>query len=225
MRVNELMSDEVLSVTPELPLRAVAEVLVANGVSGVPVCDESGEVVGVVSEADIVIKERGRAEQSGGLLGWLLEPSLAAEDEKRLARTAGEAMTAPAITIAPYRSITYAARTMLDEQVNRLPVVDAKGKLVGIVTRADLVRAFTRTDEEIAGEIREDVLRASIWADPDAVRVEVHEGAVLLSGELDRNSEVAVLQTLTERVPGVVSVESNVTYRVDDTKRRYARAS
>ena len=220
MHVNELMSDDVLSVGPETPLRAVAELLVANGVSGVPVCDEHGTVVGVVSETDIVTKERGRAERPGRLLGWLLEPSLAAEDDKALARTASEAMTSPAVTIAPYRSVTGAARLMLDERVSRLPVVDVYGKLVGIVTRADLVRAFARPDDEIAREIRESVLRVALWADPGAVEVAVQDGEVSLTGQLERKSEVTLLTTLTEHVPGVVSVQSDVSYREDDTQRR-----
>lgn len=225
MHVNELMSDEVLRVSPDMSLRAVAGLLVANRISGVPVCDETAQVVGVVSEADIVLKERGRAKRPGGLLGWMLEPKLAAEDERALARTAGEAMTAPAITIAPNRSVAFAAQLMLDKQVNRLPVVDAQGNLVGIVTRADLVRAFARTDDEIAREIREEVLRTSLWTDPGAVEVDVLDGAVSLTGQLDRKSEVATLVALTARVPGVVSVQSDVSYRVDDTRRRFARAS
>ena len=109
---------------------------------------------------------------------------------------------------------------MLDERVSRLPVVDVYGKLVGIVTRADLVRAFARPDDEIAREIRESVLRVALWADPGAVEVAVQDGEVSLTGQLERKSEVTLLTTLTEHVPGVVSVQSDVSYREDDTQRR-----
>ena len=225
MRVNELMSDTVVTVTPETPLKDVAELLLERGISGAPVCDDEGVVVGVVSEADIVSKERGRPERPNGLLGWMLKSTLAPEDLKALARTAGEAMTAPAITIAPYRSVTFAAKLMLEEQVNRLPVVNGKGQLVGLISRADLVRAFARADAEIAREIREDVLRASLWTEPDAVGVEVHDGSVSLTGQLETKTDVELLTALTERVPGVVAVESDVSYRVDNTTRQYSRAS
>lgn len=225
MRVNELMSETVVTVTPETTLKEVAGLLLERGISGAPVCDAKGVVVGVVSEADIVSKERGRPERPNGPLGWILKSTFAPEDVKALARTAGEAMTAPAITIAPYRSVTYAAKLMLEEQVNRLPVVNGKGQLVGLVSRADLVRAFARPDDEIAREIREDVLRASLWTEPDAVGVEVHDGSVFLTGQLETKTDVRMLTALTERVPGVVTVESEVSYRVDNTTRRYSRAS
>lgn len=225
MRVNELMSDTVVTVTPETPLKEVAELLLERGISGAPVCDDKGVVVGVVSETDIVSRERGRPERPNGLLGWMLKSTLAPEDLKALARTAEEAMTAPAITIAPYRSVTFAAKLMLEEQVNRLPVVDGKGQLVGLLSRADLVRAFARADVEIAREIREDVLHASLWTEPTAVGVEVHDGLVLLTGQLETKTDVELLTALTERVPGVVAVESQVSYRVDNTTREYSRAS
>jgi osmotically-inducible protein OsmY len=99
--------------------------------------------------------------------------------------------------------------------VHRLPVV-RDGVLLGIVTRADLVRAFTRTDDDLAREIRDDVLRRSLWLEPGAVEVSIERGEVVLTGEIEARSDAEVLRKLVQRVPGVVSVRSNVLYRVDD---------
>src|SRR5581483_6940637 len=155
MDVEHLMTRDVVTVSPETPLKEVAAILADRGISGLPVCGAGGEVLGVVSEADILHKERGLPRGRASVFDWLFARS--DEDANKLAaRTAGEAMTAPAITIDAGRPVAEAAALMLDRGINRLPVVHA-GELVGIVTRADLVRAFRRSDEEIAREIRQDV--------------------------------------------------------------------
>lgn len=211
MKINEIMTADVVTVTVDAPLKQAAHLLAQYRVSGLPVVDETGTVVGVLSEADILVKEGGERKKHGGVLGWLLEPSEPWLEEKLDAVTAGEAMTAPALTIAPDRSVREAALTMLEEGINRLPVVDEAGKLVGIVSRANLVRAFARTDGEIAREIEDDVLRRTLWLEPGNVRVAVENGAVALEGRVETPSDVELLETMVRRVPGVVSVESSVT--------------
>jgi len=222
MNVRELMTAEVLTVSPETPLKDVAAILAEHGISGLPVCDAEGRVLGVVSEGDILFKAQGQRERHGGALAWLVDGSRLQDTAKQDARTAGEAMTSPPITITPDRPAAAAARIMLDRGVNRLPVV-RDGTLVGIVTRADLVRAFTRADEEIVAEIRDDVLRRALWLEPDSVEITVRRGEVELSGEIEAKSDVEVLKKLVQRIPGVVSVTSNVLYRVDDLSRVGAR--
>jgi osmotically-inducible protein OsmY len=103
---------------------------------------------------------------------------------------------------------------MLEERVNRLPVVDADGRLLGLVSRGDLVRAFARSDEEIQREIEEDVLRRVMWLDPSDVRVTVSDGVVTLNGQVATGADVDLLPRFTRRVPGVVDVESSLTARV-----------
>ena len=218
MTIRELMTTDVRTVAPDTPLKDVAELLVRHGISGLPVCDADGSVLGVVSESDILAKEGGRRNGPSGVLAWFVG-SAEAEVAKAKARTAGEAMTSPAITIAPHRPTAAAARLMLDERINRLPVVDLQDKLVGIVTRADLVKAFTRSDELIAREIREAVVYRAIWAEPTSVQVEVHEGKVRLTGKLEQETDAELLVSLTERVPGVVSVESEVGFRHETPRR------
>jgi len=217
MKVVELMTRDVVTVTPETSLKDAASLLSTRKISGLPVVDASGTVVGILSEADILAKVSGERPR-GGLLGWLLEADVALDDKIR-ARTVGEAMTAPAITIAPNRPVHEAAARMVAESVNRLPVVE-DGKLVGIVTRADLVRAFTRTDAEIAREIETEILRRTLWLEPGAVTVAVTDGAVRLDGEVETETDAELLPVFVARVPGVVSVEATLTSRTQASLTR-----
>ena len=225
MRVRELMTENVLTIGPDAPIKDVAKILVANGISGLPVCDIEGRVLGVISEGDILYKEHDPREgHLGGPLGWLIEGTTNYTGYvKADALTARKAMTSPAITVAPYASVAEAARIMCERHVNRLPVVKDE-HLVGIVTRADLVRAFTRTDAEIDREIREDVLERTMWIDTGNVDISVQSGRAALSGRLPTRSDVELLTRLASRVPGVVAVESTVAWNVDDTTRKGRRA-
>jgi CBS domain-containing protein len=150
-------------------------------------------------------------------MGWLLGGG-SADDERLAAGNAGEAMTAPAVTIAPTTAVAQAARRMTDHGIKRLPVVNAEGPLVGIVTRSDLVRAFARRDDVIAHEIREDVVRRTLWIDRAVPDIVVENGEVTISGEVENRSDAELLELFAARVPGVVSVRSTVTWRWDDEK-------
>lgn len=222
MRVDDVMTTDVATVTPGASLKAVARILVERGISGVPVVDAEGDVLGIVSEADLLAKERAEPPTRGGPLAWLVDPIEVIERRKLGARLAGEVMTSPAVTIAPYRNLATAAGIMLDNRVNRLPVV-SDGKLVGIVTRADLVRAFARPDAEVLQEIRQDVLGRQMLLDDYAVAVEIDAGDVVLSGEMGRRSQVELMPRLVARVAGVVGIENKLTWREDDTVKQ-ARA-
>ena len=171
MKVEQVMTRDVVTVTPETPLKEAALILAERRISGLPVCDETSRVVGVVSENDILFKELGPDQRRGGPLAWLLDPA-PSRSPKTIARTTAEAMTSPAVTTRPKAQVSEAARVMVERGVNRLPVVK-EGRLVGIVTRADLVNAFVRSDEEITHEIREDVIRKTLWLVPEELTVEV----------------------------------------------------
>jgi CBS domain-containing protein len=198
------MTADVVTVGADTPLKDVAAMLAARGISGAPVVDDAGRLLGVVSEADILAKERRPAGQSrfAQFLGYP-EPT----DTKALARTAGEAMTSPAVTIGADRRVDAVAALMLDRGINRLPVVDRAGKLVGIVTRADLVRAFVLADAEIEREIRDEVLLHELWLDPASFDVTVENGEVTISGEIHDDDEADLMQRRIRLVPGVVSVQ------------------
>ncbi len=214
MKIREVMTEDVLTVPTGKSLKETAKLLADTGISGLPVTDDDGNVIGVISEADILFKERSPERRRGGSFAWLFFPDMVENEAKLDARTAGEAMSSPAITIGPDRPVGEAAARMLDDAVNRLPVVDDEGKLVGIVTRADLVRAFTRSDGEIEMEIRKELISRTFWLQPTDLEVLVREGEVTVSGEVDTKSDAELLPDLIAQVPGVVSVESKLTWKV-----------
>ena len=203
MKIKDVMTRDVITVGPEMSLKEAAAILGRNGISGLVVVDGDGTVVGVLSEADILYKEGGERSAHTGLLGWLFETGGSALEQKLAARTVGEAMTAPALTIGPERPVHEAATRMIEDGVNRLPVLK-DGKLVGIVSRADLVRAFTRTDEEIGDEIRNEIVTRTLWLEPDAVEITVERGNVVLAGQVETATDAELLPIFVERVPGVV---------------------
>lgn len=218
MRVEDVMTIEVWTVRPDTRLKEAAEILTNRRISGLPVVDGENHVIGVLSEGDILFKEIGGPGKESFFDRWLALP-LAGLNEKLTARTVGEAMTAPAVTIGAKRSLAEAANSMIDEDVNRLPVVDDERCLIGIVTRADLVRAFVRSDEEIVREIREDVLRRALWIEPDSVTVVVEDGEVRLSGEVETKADAELIPSFVQRVPGVVSVLSKLRWLAENGHR------
>jgi CBS domain-containing protein len=212
------MTRDVQAFTPETTLREAAATLVAKQISGAPVCGADGRVLGVLSESDILFKEHGADAERGRVLAWLSEAVAGDLLAKQSARTAAEAMTSPAITVEPAATVASAARTMTDRGVNRLPVVE-DGRLVGILTRTDLVRAFSRPDDEIRAELL-DVVQRQLWIPLEYVSVEVNDGEVVVSGEVDSRTEAELIPAFASRVPGVVAVRSELGWRDDDLARR-----
>ena len=208
MRVERVMTRDVCVVTPETPLKDVAALLTGRHISGAPVCDADGAVLGVVSEADILRKTEGLSPEIGGRMRWFFR-RVDGELEKIAARTAGEAMTSPALTIRPTQQVSDAARLMIEHRINRLPVV-AGGRLVGIVSRADLLRAFERADDELEREIREEVLRGELWLAPEAFDVRVEDGIVTLRGIVHTREEADDVIRFVRRVPGVLEVSADL---------------
>lgn len=210
MHVEQLMTTRVVTASPDMPLKRVAAILAEHRISGVPVVQD-GKVVGVVSEGDILAKERGpTTAPAHGMLGWILGNEREESRAKHEALTAGEAMSTPAVTIEPWRSASAAAGLMLERSAKRLPVLEA-GKLVGIVSRGDLVRAFARPDAEIEDDIRREVMLHLLWMSPDEIDIEVRGGEVTLRGEVETELLARLLPEEIERVPGVVGVRSKLT--------------
>lgn len=223
MTVRDVMTTSVISVQEDTPLKEVAGLLVEHGISGLPVCDDKGRVLGVVSEADFLMKESGPDALPRRTLGRLLGDSRAtrAWRTKIDATTAEEAMSSPAITVAPSATIAEAARLMTDRKVNRLVVTEGDA-VTGIVTRADLVRAYVRSDVDLADMIRSEVLLRILWLDPAAFRVRVTRGVATVSGHVDRRSTAEVVKTAIAMVPGIVRVNADITWSLDDDEIRPA---
>lgn len=217
LTVGDVMAHPVFTVHPDMPLKDVARMLIDNAVSGVPVVDEKGAVLGVVSEADFLIKEQGPAEVHHRRLARLMGESheTRLQLDKLGARNAGEAMTSPAVTIGSARPIREAAAIMTSRGVNRLPVVDL-GVLVGIVTRADLVRAYLRSDQELVEVIRHDVLLRILWLDPAAFEVSVVNGEATIAGRVERRSTAEIIEETVRMVPGIVAVHADLPWLLDD---------
>lgn len=213
MKVQDVMTTDVATTTPDTPLKQAALGFVQRGISGMPVVDDARHVLGVISEADILAKEGDDRRGGGGFLQWLVDPGDPWISARFDAVTVADAMSKPALTIQPGRPLADAATIMLEEGINRLPVVDDGGALIGLVSRGDLVRAFARSDAEIQHEIEEDVIRKALWLDPSTVEVSVQNGVVNLTGEVATAADAELLPTFTRKVPGVVEVTSSLTYR------------
>jgi len=206
MRVEEIMSREVVGVSPSTSLKTVARLLLEHAFSGVPVVADSGKVLGIVSEGDVLVKAAAGLARHEHPSNWLFGDDEALE-MKRGARTAADAMSHPAVTVDPRCTVAEAARLMVRRSVNRLPVVD-RGALVGIVTRTDIVRAFARSDADLLEQIRSEVLLDTLWIDPATVDLAVEDGEVTLTGVVETRTVAELVPVYVALVPGVVSVDT-----------------
>lgn len=217
MKVKDVMTAQVVSVPPDMRLKELARVLSEARIGGAPVVSEDGDVIGVVSEADLVGKQIGRPPSRRTPLDWIFgDGDDAWELRRRAAITVEDAMTAPAITVSADRPLREVAALMVDRDVNRLPVMEGE-RLIGIVTRADLVRAYLGRDDAILRAIQDDVIKRRLWLDPDQLQIEVIEGIVHLSGSVDRRSTAILLEKLIGLVEGVDGVDSRLTWDFDDS--------
>ena len=203
------MTRAVVTASPDMPFKQLEQLMAEHRISAVPVVDAEGVVLGVVSEADLLL----RTEAAGEEGGW--SPGSRQRHSKAQAQTAAGLMSTPALTVEPGAPLAAAARLMRKAGVKRLPVVE-HGRLVGIVSRADVLKSYLRSDADILSDIVEGVIKGSMWLDPTSVKVAVEDGVVRIRGEVDRRSDVEILGRLTLSVEGVIGVESSVTFRFDD---------
>lgn len=215
-RVSDVMTTTVLTVDRITPYKEVARVLAEHRITGLPVLKMGREVVGVVTEADLLREQAAavRRLRSSARRSWRLGGS------RHPALTAGELMTSPAITIGQGATVSAAARLMTEHHVGRLPVTDEDGKLVGIVSRRDLIGAFLRPDADIAADIRR-VLDDILNARPGEADVAVHNGIVTLTGTLDPKAGphgdlIPVAVRLMWDVDGVVDIVDRLGERQAD---------
>jgi CBS-domain-containing membrane protein len=211
--VSDVMTRDVVTVDALAPFKEVVRLMQEHHVSALPVVDDDDVLLGIVSEGDLILREDPGL--AGG--GHMFESRHRAKDRAKAAGDlAHELMTSPVISVAPDAPLGEAARLMHRNEVKRLPVVTAEGRLVGIVSRADLLRVFLRDDAAIAKEIREDVIRRTLWIDPDTIRVVVRDGVVSLQGQVERRSLLPIVERLVTSVEGVVGVNDRLSYAADD---------
>jgi CBS domain-containing protein len=207
MRVSDVMTKDVVTLSPTMSLKEAAALLSERNIGGAPVVD-GDEIVGVLSETDILYKERGPSSNER-LVDRLFSGQGAAEAAKVAAESVGDAMTSPTVTIDHWESVAATAEKMLAVRVNRLPVVK-EGKLVGIVTRHDLISVFSRPDQAIEYDIRHDVVEGSFGLHPATVAITVRDGKVKLRGHVDTPLAAELIPVAARRVPGVVSVDARL---------------
>jgi CBS domain-containing protein len=215
MKVGDLMTTEVLTIGPDAPLKEAATVMVRAGVSGLPVVDDQRRVIGIITEADFVNAE---AERSWGRQRRRLLAGLFEGPKPAAAHTVGDAMTRHPHGIDRESTVTEAARKMTEYKVKRLPVLLPDGTLDGIISRADVMGAFARSDEELRDEVIKDVVEGVLQLGDAGLQVTVVDGVVSMTGSVPTRSEARLLEELAVRVEGVVGVDSDVVWTADDTK-------
>ncbi|GHJ96864.1 hypothetical protein SNE510_63830 [Streptomyces sp. NE5-10] len=211
--VFEVMTHRVVTVSPGTRFKEIARLLVENDVSAVPVVDEDRRLLGVVSEADLLRDSAELPDLEGRWAGVRL---LSRERGLPEAETAADLMTSPAVSAQPAWNLVETARTMDRKGVKRLPVIDEAGRLVGIVSRADLLRPFLRGDNAIQDEIEHDVLTDTLRMAPGTLRVTVDDGVVTLTGRVDERADIPVIVRLCRSVDGVVALHESIDYAYDN---------
>ncbi|HTX27214.1 MAG TPA: CBS domain-containing protein [Streptosporangiaceae bacterium] len=209
--VKDLMSTQIVAVRREATFKEMAATLRQYRVSGFPVVDDEGKVIGVVSEADLLAKEA-LADGQPGAPGRIAGIVHRKDVKKAVGVIAADLMTHPAVTVRPDDSAEHAARLMYSLQVKRLPVVDAGGCLVGILSRADVLAVFDRADKEILAEITDEVILHRFLMDPALFTVEVTDGVVTVTGAPETAGLGREVVDAIRQVEGVVAVRDRLAY-------------
>jgi CBS domain-containing protein len=205
--VKDIMTTRVIWVSKGATFQELAAALREYRVSAFPVVDDDRKVIGVVSEADMLTKEALIDEP--GLVGGILHRR---DQAKARGVTAGDLMTTAVVAVRPDDTVEHAAKLMYDRGVKRLPVTDENGRLVGIVSRADVLSVFDRTDSAIAREINHDVILGEFMVDPARIQVTVIDGIVTLAGRPETNDTGHDIVRRVRHVPGVVAVRDRLDY-------------
>jgi CBS domain-containing protein len=214
--VKDLMTTQVVTIGPATPFKEVVARLANQRVSAVPVVDDDGRVLGVVSEADLLLKEEFPDPDADIPLWWTKRRRL--EREKAAGSTARDLMSVAVVSIAPEATVAEAARRMHTAKVKRLPVLGEGGRLVGIISRADLLKVFNRADRAIRREIMDEVIVGEFLMDPNRFFIHVDDGVVVLQGRVERRSLLPYLVRAVHSVEGVVRVQNRLAFDIDDVE-------
>jgi CBS-domain-containing membrane protein len=208
--VRDVMTPDVITVSEDTSFEVIAAALRENRVSAFPVLDEASQVIGVVSESDLLAKLALGIDDHGTVPGMITGIVRGQQLKKAHAVTAAELMTSPAYTAAPEDTVEQAARIMYLRNVKRLPVVDVGGRLAGIVSRADVLAVYGRTDADIAEEIRTGILSTETPADPGTLDVSVTAGVATIVGRPQTREQGHAIIGRARHVQGVVAVRDRL---------------
>ncbi len=210
------MTSHVHVASPQTPFKFLVRLIEENRVSAIPIVDQQGIPIGIVSESDLLFKEQRHELESER---DLVHPRRRQQQRAKAAgNVASELMTSPPLTVTTGASLTEAARLMQERNVRRLVVVDERGKIAGIVSRSDLLQVFLRTDDELRDEIIGALVPALLWPAPAGLGVDVRWNVVTLTGEVDRKSDAEILARSAKGLDGVVGVVNELSFRWDDTR-------
>ncbi len=216
-RVRDVMTKTVVVVAADTPFKEIVRRLSEHRIAAMPVVDARDRAIGIVSEADLLLKEEHPLpEHTPRIAGRRRRTELGRAE----GATAKEVMTSPVTTVGPDATIAEAARVMHAGGFRSVPVVDEDGLVVGIVSRRNLLQGFLRPDAEILYEIEDDVLSQRLLVEPGRASVSVLEGVVTLRGRVERESTIPIAVRMVYGVEGVVSVVNRLTADFDDTKLR-----
>lgn len=198
MQVRDVMTRDVISVRAHSSLRDAAQILAERRISGLPVTNQNGQVVGVVSEADFV-NAAGRVRSVRPFFARLLGRSSSGPEIRET--TVASVMSSPARTIEPDRPVAEAASQMARWKVNRLPVCE-NGELIGIISRADVVSLYARSDDELASAV------GDALSGHEGLTVErVQDGLVVLAGKVSHRALAEAARATARQVEGVIAVD------------------
>ena len=214
--VSDVMTRSPITVIPSTSFKEMVCLLTIHRISAVPVVDLDGRPIGIVSEADLLLKEANLDPEEGHHL--FDGPGRRRDLAKAAGLVASDLMSSPVHTVLAAAGLGEAARLLHDKGVKRLAVVDKDGFLVGIVSRGDVLTVFLRPDADLVRDVREDVMVRSLWMDPHLVSVTAANGVINLEGIVDRRSDIPILTRLIRGVDGVVGITTSLTYRFDDTR-------
>jgi CBS domain-containing protein len=221
--VGAVMTSNVVKAGYDASFKEVARLLNQHGISGLPIVDVNQRVIGVVSETDLLARqvEADDPYRPPRRFHW---PRISSASRQRRtkahARTAEQLMSRPVVTVHADVDVAEAARTMARHHIERLPVVDEEQHLVGMVTRRDLLQIFLRTDGDIRSDVIDEVIAGTLSLPPQAVNITVREGVVTLSGQLEHRTEIEIAVRMTRQIDGVVAVDDQLTFRLDDAHLR-----
>lgn len=221
MKIRDVMTPDVIVIGPDAPIHKAARLMVDHGVSALPVVDEDGAVVGIVSEADLIVRQQGRERRSWWKLFFEDAEALAREYQKKMGTRVGDVMTRDVISAPPELSIESAALMLEKHRIRRLPVV-ADGTLVGIVSRGDLIKALAATPRagtRLSGTALAAELRARLacerWTSPHAIVITADGGALSLYGLVWSEAERAAIDTMARGITGCTRVDNNLVVESD----------
>ena len=199
-KVRDVMTPRVVAVREDATFKEMADILGACRISAFPVIDQAGKVIGVVSEADLLVRLAGQDD--------LMHP----REHDKTAVVASALMTSPPVTVGPDQPVQQAARLMYDRRVKRLPVVNDAGRLVGIISRADVLSVFRRADEEIRCEATDQVILGRFLMHPDRMAITVRDGILTISGRPETDDAGREIVAALRHLEGVVAVRDRLSY-------------